>query len=109
MASIKIIRAALRKRGQSVSNAESVMAQLRSIHGGGWTESNLQVLLSTGPPPFVPSLLVDAPIVAGEKPDYFENPNSTFQCNHCDRKPYQREQDCIKHIETKHAALLRDA
>ena len=113
MASIKVIRTELRKRNLNVGNAEALMGRLRAIYGSGWTQGNLSNLLDTPSMPSFANASIAAPVIAPpvimtEKPDYFENPNGTFQCNHCDHKPYKREHDCIRHIENKHADLLED-
>lgn len=127
MASIKVARTQLRNAGLSLGLAQEFTDKLNSAFGSGWCShgnagignggtlllpvSNIRAFLFQGNA--APSVIAMPPIsnivsVNVEVADYFENDDGTFQCAHCSRKPYKRERDCIKHLQTKHADKLEE-
>ena len=127
MASVKIARAALSIAGLSADYANQFTQKLNSTFGKYWNSTPNGIVDSSGnlllakndfasfltagvysTTPAVPDAAVAEAAPVEDKPDYYEEKNGTFQCNHCDHKPYKREYDCIKHIESKHADMLED-
>ena len=127
MASIKVARTQLRNAGLSLSWAQEFTDKLNSAFGNGWCShgnagignggtlllpvSNIRAFLVQGnAAPSVIALPSVSNVVAVnvEVADYYENDNGTFQCNYCDHKPYKRERDCIRHLQTKHVDKVED-
>ena len=124
MASIKVARTQLRNAGLSLDLAQEFTNKLNTAFGSDWKShgnsgignggtlllavSDIRAFLFAAP-----SLIAIPPVsnivsVNVEVADYFENDDGTFQCAHCSRKPYKRERDCIKHLQTKHADKLEE-